>query len=71
MNSDITVRICAFAMAAIVVVGAIAGLGSYSNAKNAAAIAAATGTREAAPTQTAVVPVRIDVVGKRALRGAA
>ena len=71
MKHDATIRLAAFALAAVIVGGGAFGLGSYSNAKNAAAVAAAIGAQPADATRTAVAPLRIEVVGKRTARGAA
>ena len=70
-NIDNSIRIAGFAIATLLVSGATYALGSYSDAKFAAAIAAADGPSAAQPTNTAIAPARIDVVGKRKARTAA
>jgi hypothetical protein len=59
------VRIAAFALSAVVVAGSIAGLGSYSNGKYADAYVAAHGQAVTQTTQTAIAPLKVDVVGRR------
>jgi hypothetical protein len=68
---DTSIRIAAFAIAAILVTGATYALGSYSDAKYAEALAASEGHAVTQPSQTAVAPARIEVVGKRNARTAA
>ena len=70
-NIDTSIRIAAFAIAAILVTGSTYALGSYSNAKFAAALAAADGHSAVQLAPTAIAPARIDVVGKRNARAAA
>ena len=70
-NINSPIRIAAFAIAAILVGGTTHALGSYSNAKFAAAHAATDGNSAAQPTATAIAPSRIDVLGKRSARIAA
>lgn len=70
-NIDTSIRIAAFAIAAILVTGSTYALGSYSNAKFADALDAAEGYSAAQPAHTAIAPARIDVVGKRNVRTAA
>ncbi len=69
INSSI--RITAFAMAAVLLGCTAYALGSYSNAKFAAALAATDGTSAAQSSTAAIAPSRIDVVGKRGARIAA
>ena len=59
------VRIAAFALSVAFVTSAIAGLGSYSNAKYADAFAAAQGQSAVQPALTAIAPLRVDVVHRR------
>lgn len=69
---DTTIRMTALAVSALFVSGATYALGSYSNAKFASALASAQLPVVTQPSQTAIAPMRIDVVGKRiALRAAA
>jgi len=68
---DHTIRLTAFAVAALLVSGASYALASYSDAKFAAAIASAQLPVVTDSSQTALAPVRIDVVGKRITRVAA
>jgi hypothetical protein len=70
-NVNTPIRIAAFGVAAVVVSSATLALGSYSNAKYAAALEAADGYSVTNPSQTAIAPSRIDVVGKRNARTAA
>lgn len=69
-STDTSIRIVAFAIAAVVVGGASFVLGSYSNVKSAAALAASDAV-STQPAHTAIAPSRIDVVGKRSARTAA
>jgi hypothetical protein len=71
MRHSAPIRVAALVLATVIVGGGVFGLGSYSNTKNAAAVAAAVGAQPADATHTAIAPLRIDVVGKRAVRGAA
>ena len=59
------VRMAAFALSAFVVTGSIAALGSYSDAKYADAYVAAYGQPVRQATQTAIAPLKVDVVGRR------
>lgn len=70
---DASIRFCAVAVAAILVTGTTYALGRYSDAKFAEAVASATSGMQAdiSPTQTAIAPARVDVVGKRVNRTAA
>ncbi len=70
-SRDTSPRIAAFAIAAVLVTSTTYALGSYSNVKFAAALAANDGHAVAQPAQTAIAPSRIDVVGKRNARTAA
>jgi hypothetical protein len=70
-NIDTSIRIAAFAIATLLVTGTTYALGSYSDAKFAAALGAADGLAASQPTNTAIAPARIDVVGKRNARTAA
>ncbi len=70
-NMNTSIRIAAFAIAALLVAGSTYAFGSYSNAKYAAALAAAEGNAVTQPSRTAIAPSRIDVVGKRSARTAA
>ena len=65
MDHQPPVRIAALALSVAFVTGAMAGLGSYSNAKSAGAIASAQGARLAQPAHTAIAPLRVDVVHRR------
>ena len=72
MNTpDTSIRIAAFAIAAVLVTGSTYALGSYSNAKYATTLAAAEGTSVVQSARTAIAPARIDVIGKRSARTAA
>ena len=71
MKRRAPIRLAAFAVSAVIVGGGVFGLGSYSNAKSAAAVAAAVGAQPANATHAAVAPLRIEVVATRAVRGAA
>ncbi len=71
MNIDTSIRIAAFAIAAILVTGSTYALGGYSNAKAAASLATAQGDAVTQPVSSAIAPSRIDVVGKRNPRTAA
>jgi hypothetical protein len=68
---DTSIRIAAFAIAAILVTGTSYALGSYSNEKFAASLAAADGLSATQPAHTAIAPARVEVVGKRNARAAA
>ena len=70
-NPRTPIRIAAFAIATVVVTGSTYALGSYSNAKFAATLAASEGVSAAQPSRTAIAPSRIDVVGKRSARTSA
>jgi hypothetical protein len=70
-NVNTPIRVAAFAVAAVVVSGSAFALGSYSNAKYAAALEASDGYSVTNPSQTAIAPSRIDVFGKRSARTAA
>lgn len=59
------VRIAALALSVAFVTGSIAGLGSYSNAKSAGAIASAQGAQLTQPAHTAIAPLRVDVIHRR------
>ena len=71
MKSFNPIRLTAFAVAALLVSGASYALASYSDAKFAAAVASAQRPLVTQPSQTAIAPMRIDVVGKRTAREAA
>ena len=71
MKSFNPIRLTAFAVAALLVSGASYALASYSDAKFAAAVASAQLPLVTQPSQTAIAPVRVDVVGKRIARVAA
>ena len=66
-----TIRLTAFAVAALLVGGASYALASYSDAKFAAAVASAQLPVVTESSQATHAPVRIDVVGKRITRVAA
>ncbi len=68
-NTGTSSRIAAFAIATVLVTSTTYALGSYSNAKFAAALAEIDAVEQ--PAQTAIAPSRIDVVGKRNARTAA
>ena len=68
MKSLDPIRLTAFAVAALLVSGASYALASYSDAKFAAAVASAQLPLVMQPSQGAIAPVRIDVVGKRSAR---
>lgn len=70
-NTDTSIRIAAIAIAAVMVAGSTYALGSYSDAKYAATLAAAEGSSTVQGARTAIAPVRIDVIGKRVARTAA
>ena len=70
-SKDFSVRALAVALAAVIVTGAVAALGSTSNANFRAAVAAVEQRYDVAPTQVAFEPSRINVVGVRATRTAA
>ena len=67
---DKSIRVVAFAVAALVVGGAFYVADSTSDAAYGAAMSAAEGA-PAQPSQIVVTPTRIDVVGKRNARTAA
>ena len=65
MENQPPVRIAALALSVAFVTGSMAGLGSYSNAKSAGAIAAAHGASITPPAYTAIAPLRVDVIHRR------
>lgn len=67
-NIDTSIRIAAVAIAAVMVAGSTYALGSYSNAKYAATLAAVEGSSAVQGARTAIAPVRIDVIGRRFAR---
>ena len=67
MNTNATkIRMLAAAVAITIVGLAIAGLGSYSNAKYQIALAAAQGSESTPLVQMTLEPSRVDVVATRA-----
>ena len=68
---DKSIRVVAFAVAAVVVGGTLYGADRHSNATYNAALVAAEGATSARSAQIVLAPVRIDVVGKRTARTAA
>ena len=68
---DTSIRIAAFVIATVLVTGTTYALGSSSDAKFGAELAAAQGLSATQPAHTAIAPSRIDVVGKRNARTAA
>jgi len=68
---DKSIRLVAFAVAGLVVGGALYVADSNSDATYGAALAAAEGTPVAQATQIVIAPTRIDVIVKRSARTAA
>ena len=68
---DKSIRVVAFAVAAVVVGGALYAADSSSDDAYGAALAAAEGAPVARASQVVLAPSRVDVVVKRAARTAA
>ena len=68
---DKSIRVVAFAVAAVVVGGALYAADSNSDDAYGAALAAAEGAPVARAAQVVLAPSRVDVVVKRAARTAA
>lgn len=64
-RNDQVIRIAALGLAFAIVVGAMLALGDYSNAKFARALAEAKPGPAFESAAVAILPSRIDVVGKR------
>lgn len=70
MLSKTTIRAAALALSLTLVTGAIAALGSYSNAKFASAATAAERPAVSPAVEVEIAPSRIEVVAVRAVRSA-
>jgi len=70
MKSAMAVRAAALALSVTFVAGGLAALGNYSNARFAAAVAAAERNGWPPAVEVSIAPSRIDVVAVRGVRTA-